>query len=72
MLAREPTGATSVSIKASLTQDRAFRTEYLLRLDRTLAAIASMMQGFAPVAEAIRPEARRDAAQGCEIARDRA
>lgn len=54
----EQNATTVVSIKALLAQDRAFLIEYLLRLDRNLAALASMVQGFAEVAEAIRPEAR--------------
>lgn len=53
--------ATTVGIKALLTRDRAFLTECLVRLDRNLAAIASDMQGFAAVAEAMRPEARLSA-----------
>jgi hypothetical protein len=48
--------STSVSIKALLSQDRRVLRERLEALDKTLAALASSVEGFSGLASAIRPQ----------------
>jgi hypothetical protein len=54
----ELNGATATSIKALLHQDRALLIQKLDQLDKSLATIASSIDGLQPLAEAVRPGAR--------------
>ena len=50
--------ATAAAIKGLLNQDRATLQTQLEKLDKSLAAIASAMDGFRDLAHAVRPEAK--------------
>jgi hypothetical protein len=47
--------STATSIKALLNQDRTVLLEKIEHLDRTLASIASTVEGFMPLAASVRP-----------------
>ncbi|MPZ46467.1 MAG: hypothetical protein GEV05_24395 [Betaproteobacteria bacterium] len=50
--------STAIGIKALLHQDRETLRQRFDQLDRSIAALASGMEGFSDLAQAIRPEAR--------------